>query len=130
MTLNQNQKTIPAKQPNQISLHDMRKRSGKSGSSVARLCGTTYRSLRNWEIGSVIPNIVNIHDLLQIYGYSFYDLDLTPFYEAFHDRTNKQKQNDEQIDNPERERKQFEEHARLTNKSPEPATHEITINKA
>lgn len=91
------------------TLHEMRQLTGKSGSAVARLCGTSYRSLRNWESGATIPNVVNICDLLQIYGFSFYELNLEPFYAAYQERAEKQKKSDAQIDNPLRERKQFEQ---------------------
>ncbi|WP_078598595.1 helix-turn-helix domain-containing protein [Evansella clarkii] len=74
-----------------LSLYDMRLASGKSGSGITRLCGTTYRSLRNWETGAAVPNIVNIHDLLQIYGYSFYELALAPFYRSQPHQDEKQK---------------------------------------
>lgn len=90
-----------------LTLYEMRQTSGKAGASVARLCGTSYRSLRNWELGITIPNVVNIQDLLQIYGFSFYELDLSPFYANYHDRTDKQKQIDENVDNPIRERRQL-----------------------
>ncbi|MCR6120644.1 helix-turn-helix transcriptional regulator [Salipaludibacillus agaradhaerens] len=78
-------------EPEQLTLYNMRLISGKSGSSVTRSCGITYRSLRNWETGVAVPNIVNVHDLLQIYGYSFYELDLAPFYEVQPYRAEKQK---------------------------------------
>ena len=68
--------------PKRITLYDMRMASGKTGSSITRLCGITYRSLRNWEKGTALPNIVNVHDLLQIYGYSYYELDFTPLYKG------------------------------------------------
>lgn len=83
-----------------ISLYDMRMFSGKPGSGTSRLCGTTYRSLRNWETGAAIPNIVNVHDLLQIYGYSFYELDLTPFYTTRQDQTERQSKIDGMAQKP------------------------------
>lgn len=95
--------------PQRFTLYRMRQLSGKSGSAVARLCGTTYRSLRNWESGATIPNIVNIWDLLQIYGYSFYELDMEPFYNTYHLRTGKLKRADSATDNPLRDRRQFEQ---------------------
>lgn len=69
-----------------ITLHDMRKQSGKSGATIARLCNTTYHSLRNWEKGKTIPNVVNIYDLLQVYGYTFYELDMDPFFAEFNNK--------------------------------------------
>lgn len=83
-----------------ISLHDMRMLSGKPGSGISRLCGTTYRSLRNWETGAATPNIVNVHDLLQIYGYSFYQLDLAPFYTGRQDQTERQSKIDGMAQKP------------------------------
>lgn len=83
--------------PKKLTLYEMRIRSGVSGSSAARICGATYRSLRNWELGTTIPNIVNIYDLLQVYGFSFYELDLAPFYATYQDRTERQKQADVEI---------------------------------
>jgi len=92
-----------------LTLHEMRKQSGKSGAAVSRLCGVSYRTLRNWEAGINIPNVVNIQDLLQIYGYAFVDLDLTPFFASYHERTVKQTHADDQLDNVERDRRQFEQ---------------------
>lgn len=74
--------SIDVVNPKLITLYDMRMASEKSGTSVSRHCRTTYRSLRNWEKGDAIPNIVNVFDLLQIYGYSYYQLDFTPFYQG------------------------------------------------
>ncbi|MCC2248912.1 helix-turn-helix domain-containing protein [Virgibacillus sp. AGTR] len=82
----------------QISLYDMRLSSRITGSVVAQFCRTTYRSLRNWEKGTTIPNIVNVHDLLQIYDHSFYDLDLT-LYTARKDRTSIQQRIDNALQN-------------------------------
>lgn len=61
------------------TLHQMRETTKINGAAVARLCGVSYRTLRNWEIGENIPNILKINELLKIYGYSFYELDLSPF---------------------------------------------------
>ena len=91
-----------------LTLYEMRQASGKSGAAVCRLCGISYRTLRNWEAGINIPNVVNIQDLLQIYGYTFYELDLTPFHSTYHERTLKHKQSDDHADNPNRDRRQFE----------------------
>ncbi|PAE87732.1 helix-turn-helix domain-containing protein [Shouchella clausii] len=103
--------------PRILSLYEMRRTSGYSGRTVARICGATYRSLRNWETGSSIPNVINIDDLLQIYGYSFHKLDLTPFYTTFGARRKKQKELDAQTDNPLRDRRLFEQGVEPSNKS-------------
>jgi DNA-binding transcriptional regulator YiaG len=95
--------------PKPLSLHDMRQRSGLTGAVVAEICGTSYRSLRNWETGAFIPNVINVTDLLQIYGYSFYELNLIPFYTAFEERSKKQKELDALTDNLLRERRRFTE---------------------
>lgn len=73
---------IDVTNPKRINLYDMRTASEKSGITISRLCGTTYRSLRNWEKGDALPNIVNVYDLLQIYGHSYDELDFTPFYKG------------------------------------------------
>lgn len=95
--------------PEPLSLRDMRKRSGLTGAVVAEICGASYRSLRNWETGASIPNVINVADLLEIYGYSFYELNLIPFYSAFEERSKKQKELDALTDNPLRERRRFTE---------------------
>ena len=74
-----------------LTLHDMRKQSGISGADAARLCATTYRSLRNWETGETIPDIIYIQQLLSIYGYTFDQLDLSLFNEKHRQRLAKQK---------------------------------------
>ena len=61
------------------TLHTMRKESGVSGVFAAQACGVTYASLRNWEKGDTIPNIIHINILLKLYGYTQDELDLTPF---------------------------------------------------
>lgn len=67
--------------PTQLfTLHHMRQRSGFTGAAVAEMCGTTYQSIRNWENGAKIPTIINVLELLQVYGYTIDQLDLTPFY--------------------------------------------------
>lgn len=97
-------------QPQQkYTLYEMRKLSGKNGSAVARLVRTSYRTLRNWETGETIPNVVNICDLLEIYGYSFYELDLTPYYENVIEQIKKKEERDEKIDNPNRITRRFEQ---------------------
>lgn len=106
-------KTPLSNPPVTLTLYDMRQKSGLSGAVVANICDTTYRSLRNWETGASIPTVINVNDLLQVYGYSFYELDLKPFYKAFRERSKKQKELDERVDNPLRDRKQFEEKASL-----------------
>lgn len=68
------------------TLREMRKRSGLSGAIIVKLCNTTYPSLRNWEKGTSMPNIVTINNLLDIYGYSYYELDLSPFYDLIGER--------------------------------------------
>lgn len=110
----------PANPPQLLSLYDMRLASGYSGATVAELCGTSYRSLRNWETNVSIPNVVNVDDLLQIYGYSFYELDLTPFYTAFEERSRKQKELDDLTDNPLRDRRRFEQE--ITTNTPKGAS--------
>jgi DNA-binding transcriptional regulator YiaG len=103
-------KPTPLSQPPKtLSLHDMRQQSGLTGAVVAEICGTSYRSLRNWETGASIPNVINVADLLQIYGYSFYELNLIPFYTAFEERAKKQKELDALTDNPLRERRRYTE---------------------
>ncbi|MGX1195782.1 helix-turn-helix domain-containing protein [Metabacillus sp. SLBN-84] len=103
-------KPIPVSDPPEIrSLYEMRKMSHLSGAVIAQLCGISYRSLRNWETGAAIPNVIHVNDLLQLYGFSFYELDLTPFYTAFEKRSNKQREMDAQTDNPLRERRRFTE---------------------
>lgn len=77
-------KTVNTNTP--LSLHEMRKKSGFTGEIVAMTCNTSYRSIRNWESGRAVPNIVRIAQLLAIYGYSFYDLDLTLYYETITNR--------------------------------------------
>ncbi|MEX3623703.1 helix-turn-helix domain-containing protein [Viridibacillus arvi] len=69
----------------QYTLYEMRQKSKKSDYAVARLCGTTTHTLRNWEIGELKPNVLQINNLLQIYGYSFSELNLQPFYVAHQD---------------------------------------------
>lgn len=95
--------------PRKYTLYEMRKISGKSGATVAKLCNTTYHSLRNWEKGITIPNVVVTQDLLQLYGFSFNQLDLTPFYNGVIEKNRKQKEQIQKEDNPERELKQYEE---------------------
>lgn len=90
--------------PKQHTLHEMRKISGISGSTVARLCNTTYQSLRNWEDGETIPNIVVIHDLLRIYGFTYEQLDLTPFFKVRDKRVKKKKKLDMELDHSLRKR--------------------------
>lgn len=104
------QKPIPVSHPpKSLSLYDMRKAARISGATVAAICGVSYRTLRNWETGSSIPNVINVYELLQIYGYSFYELNLIPFYTVLEERSKKQKEMDELIDNPLRERRRFTE---------------------
>lgn len=86
------------------SLLEMREKTGKSASSVARLCNVTYQSLRNWETGVTAPNIVNIQDLLEIYGFTFQQLDLSPYYENEVDKIRRQKEIDASMDNSQRRR--------------------------
>lgn len=108
------QKPIPVSHPpNILSLYDMRKATRMSGATVADICGVSYRSLRNWETGSSIPNVIHVYDLLQIYGYSFYELNLIPFYTAFEARSNRQKELDDLTDNPLRERRRFTENRQI-----------------
>lgn len=79
---NQPEALLPIEQaPTQLfTLHDMRKRSGFTGAAVAEMCKTTYQSIRNWENGAPIPSIINVLELLKVYGYTIDQLDLTPFY--------------------------------------------------
>lgn len=107
--MNQSKVSNQEQEIKQLTLHEMRKESGVSGSSVARICGTTYHSLRNWEKGETIPNIVNIYDLLQIYGYSFYELDLKPYYALLQERISKKEKFDALTDDMLRDRRQYEE---------------------
>lgn len=74
--------TIANAEPMKVTLHHMRRTSGKTGETISKLCGVTYKTLRNWENGEVVPNIVNVENMLQIYGYAFDDLDLSPFYQG------------------------------------------------
>lgn len=74
-----NQPTSPATTTVKLTLRDMRAQSNKTGNEVAQLCGTTYQSLRSWEKGASIPNIMNVMLLLEIYGYTLDELDMTPF---------------------------------------------------
>lgn len=68
------------------TLRQMRADSGYTGNVVATMCGTTYQSLRSWESGASKPNIVNVKRLLDIYGSTFEELDMSPFYDdAEHD---------------------------------------------
>lgn len=104
------QKPVPVSHPpKNLSLYDMRKASRISGATVADICGVSYRTLRNWETGSSIPNVVNVYELLQIYGYSFYELNLIPFYTVLEERSKKQREMDDLTDNPLRERRRFTE---------------------
>jgi len=64
-----------------LTLRDMRTHSKKSANTIARQCKTTPQSVYNWENGRVIPNIVIIDLLLKLYGYTYDDLDISPFYD-------------------------------------------------
>lgn len=73
------------------TLNEMRKRSGVSGARVAEICGVSYQGLRNWETGIRIPNVIITMELLQVYGYTIEQLDLTPFYKEVDARTDDEK---------------------------------------
>lgn len=87
-TSTQSPREITATIVQTFNLHTMRKRSGITGANAADLCNTTYRSLRNWETGVSVPNIVNVLELLEVYGFTIDQLDMTPFYKRVHDREN------------------------------------------
>lgn len=120
-------KTPVSYPPKCLSLYDMRQRSGYSGAAVAEICGASYRSLRNWETGGSIPNIINVDDLLRIYGYSFYELDLTTFYTAFEERSKKQRELDAQTDNPLRDRRRFNKETEAKTTTPKRTTSSESI---
>lgn len=63
-----------------FTLYDMRERSGFTGPLAAEICQISYQSIRNWETGKKIPNVINLLELLKVYGYTIDQLDLTPFY--------------------------------------------------
>ena len=86
------------------TLYEMRQLSKKSGSDIARLCGVSYKSLRNWESHTTIPNIVNLTDLLQIYGFTIDELNMSAFYDVMDDRVKKQEEDIKKEDNPNRDR--------------------------
>jgi len=73
------------------TLHEMREKSGVTGATAAKACGTTYTSLRNWEKGNTIPNIIHICILLNLYGYTIDQLDISPFQAKHQHHINKQK---------------------------------------
>lgn len=58
------------------TLYEMRKMSGISPASVARQIGATYQSLRNWEKGEAVPNVVYVYALLKLYGFTLQQLEL------------------------------------------------------
>lgn len=117
------QKRTPVSYPPKcLSLYEMRKRSKHTGAAVAELCGTSYRSLRNWETGGSIPNVIHVDDLLQIYGYSFYELDLEPFFTAFEERSKKQREQDAETDNPLRDRRRFNQEIKINTPTPKRTT--------
>ncbi len=66
------------------TLYEMRKdfesRTNIKLDTIAALCNVTERSIRNWESAVSTPNIVNIHDLLIIYGFDKEQLDMSPFF--------------------------------------------------
>lgn len=69
----------PKNQP-KYSLFEMREKSGISGAEVAKVCNITYKSLRNWELGKTVPNLVNVRELLLVYGFEYDQLDLSLYY--------------------------------------------------
>lgn len=79
--------------PDKMTLYEMRARSprvaGIRVEEIAKLCKTTYQSLRNWENGKTIPNIMNIEHMLLVYGYTYDQLDVSPFAQLFLEKENK-----------------------------------------
>lgn len=86
------------------TLYEMRQKSNKSGTLVAELCGVSYKSLRNWESHTTVPNIVNLKDLLDIYGFTFDELDMSEFYDVKDNRIKKQQSDIEKEPNPHKQR--------------------------
>lgn len=68
--------------PKTLTLHEMRKQSGVSGARATEYANISYRALLNWESGKNVPNLIGIIRLLEIYGYSFDQLDVSPFQQA------------------------------------------------
>lgn len=93
--------TVDAAPTQLFTLHDMRKRSGFSGALAAELCQTSYQSIRNWENGAKIPNVIHLLELLEVYGYTIDQLDLTPFYLKVNRSISKREKN-ELIENEEK----------------------------
>lgn len=62
-----------------LTLYEMRKESGVSGARATEYADISYRALRNWETGKSVPNILSVIRLLEIYGYTFEQLDTRPF---------------------------------------------------
>lgn len=93
--------------PRQYTLEEMRKISGKKKDDIVKECNVSYKSIRNWETGTNIPNIINIFDLLKIYGFSFYELDLTLFYDEISDRQEKQELEQQQAEKNKRDREKL-----------------------
>lgn len=48
---------------------------------IVERTGITHKSIRNWETGKNAPSIVNINELLKVYGFSLDQLDMSIFYE-------------------------------------------------
>lgn len=68
--------------PETLTLYEMRKQSGVSGARATEYANISYRALLNWESGKNVPNLIGIIRLLEIYGYSFDQLDVSPFQSA------------------------------------------------
>lgn len=109
VTHNDNEPEQSIEQPvHKHTIKEMRQSNNLTAMDVAKQSSITYHSLRNWETGANIPNILNIHSLLKLYGYHFNQLDLEMYYKSFTDRAERQIRKQQQEDNPLRERLQYE----------------------
>lgn len=61
------------------TLYEMRKMSGIPPASVARQIGASYQSLRNWEKGVSVPNVVYVYALLKLYGFTLNELKMDDY---------------------------------------------------
>ena len=81
LPMHAHKKTHSLEQNKKLTLLEMRRNGGLTGDEAANLSGITYRSLRNWETGANIPDIISIDNLLNIYGYTFNELNIDAFRE-------------------------------------------------
>lgn len=62
------------------TLRAMRDLSNLTIKDIVSKTNISYKSIRNWETGQNVPSLINIYELLEVYGFTLDQLDLSTFY--------------------------------------------------